>query len=448
MQNNPTKLPGPVHPAAEEPRRLCLLTSVGSTPEPVIECIKQLEPTHVCFFVSPQSREQTLEQEIIPRLKSSKAQDRLSYSHYVETPDPESLEECYRVLRQAVPTLLSGWHINPDELVVDITGGTKVMTASLVIATLRYTPRYYYVGSKSLEARTENQNGWRVRSGDERVIQAANPWQLYAEEELQQMAVLFDSGRFSVARELAEKIARMVHQEQRALYMGVCQAIEAYAAWDLFAYRKATNLMKQSIAKILPYALARDSTSDPIARLGAQLKNHKDLLEKLAGMSCLSKPELHRLQTLDLLANARRRGALEGRYDDAVARLYAALESLARDQLKDKYGIDNGSAAPEQIPESIRMDFVARYSRDGRLSFGLEASYILLAELGDTLGLKYRQRSKELRNVLNARNQSRLAHGAQPVEESTFKNLWQITLEFANVHEQELPEFPRLQTNR
>jgi len=50
----------------------------------------------------------------------------------------EELGPCYRALRAEIPGLLRKWRIEPGEVLVDYTCGTKTMSAALVLAGLEH----------------------------------------------------------------------------------------------------------------------------------------------------------------------------------------------------------------------------------------------------------------------------------------------------------------------
>jgi hypothetical protein len=64
--------------------------------------------------------------------------------------------------------------------------------------------------------------------------------------------------------------------------------------------------------------------------------------------------------------------------------------------------------------------------------------------MGDELGKRYAARESELDKVLNVRNQSRLAHGTDPVRQETFEKMREILMEFAGARAEDLPRFPEL----
>src|SRR5207245_1390146 len=93
----------------------------------------------------------------------------------------------------------------------------------------------------------------------------------------------------------------------------------------------------------------------------------------------------------DLLANARR-CATGRRFDDAVARLYRAVEALAQTRLRMEYGIGDTSHVPlEELPEGLRAA-KAPQAQDGAVWLALQDAYTLLRERGDPLGECFRRR--------------------------------------------------------
>src|SRR5207248_7955145 len=104
---------------------------------------------------------------------------------------------------------------------------------------------------------------------------------------------------------------------------------------------------------------------------------HIDYLRKLVEDNSPSMQHV-----VDLLANARRRKA-EGRIDDAVARLYRAIESLAQVALAQRYQINNTKQVLlERVPEPLHGQWISR-ADEGMVFLGLQDAYALLDGLGD-----------------------------------------------------------------
>jgi len=115
----------------------------------------------------------------------------------------------------------------------------------------------------------------------------------------------------------------------------------------------------------------------------------------------------------DLLNNAERRACQE-RFEDAVGRLYRAMELAAQLALRLGHQLETGSIDLEKLPESLRGHYALRREQLGEsaLKLGLRASYDLLAELRDPMGLCWTDRRQKLLDELNTRNTSLLPMGS------------------------------------
>ena len=312
------------------------------------------------------------------------------------------------------------------------------MSVAAVLATIDHSSQYFYVGSRDPSGRDKDGIGV-VLDGKEYTWFQTNPWEELAVTARKEIALLFNHGRFKDAQERALQLSKVVPEDMRKIYQSLAELIEGYALWDRFEFKEAQIKLSKALNVLRTYLADRD---DP---LRATLNQVEKQLPFLRGL-CEQSEQSMRLDILDMLANAQRRASVAQRYDDAVARLYAALEGLARNRLLTKYAIKSHAVRADQVPESLRDQYICLYGDperpDAYLKIGLQASYRLLAELRDDLGLKYLQHESELDKVLYARNQSRLAHGTEPVKPETYDKLRRILMLFAEASEEDLPVFP------
>jgi CRISPR-associated protein (TIGR02710 family) len=148
----------------------------------------------------------------------------------------------------------------------------------------------------------------------------------------------------------------------------------------------------------------------------------------------------------DLIANADRRAQLEGKYEDAVARLYSALERAAKFRLQRQYRISTEDVTPPQLPEALRAEYEQKYrdAREGTIKLPLLAAYRLLAALGDELGQACMARQEEIVQLLSLRNLSPLGHGENPVGEEGYRRFRGVLMGLLDMTEGALPRFPEL----
>lgn len=172
-----------------------------------------------------------------------------------------------------------------------------------------------------------------------------------------------------------------------------------------------------------------------------QLPKYEERLKRL--QACQPSAEL----VEDLLANAQRR-LEEGRYEDAAARTYRALEAVGQYRLLSQYGLATHQVPLARVPEPLRKEWAKYANREGNLRLPLQQAYQLLEGLGDPLGERFRALrlfSEPGRpSLLDVRDRSICAHGFDPIREDTARKLFSVALELAGLRQDQLLQFPTL----
>ncbi|MDI6697107.1 MAG: TIGR02710 family CRISPR-associated CARF protein [Anaerolineales bacterium] len=416
----------------DRPEVKAMLVNVGGTTAPAIHALNHQKPPFICFFVS-QDSQPAIRSTILPAL-----QYQPEHWDWIKTPAPQNLLDCYRALATGLPPILEKWNVTFEELGVEYTAGTKPMSVAAVLATIDRSYRYFYTGAADPTGRDKGGIGIVIDNKEYLYFQV-NPWEELAISTRREIALLFNHGRFADARERALQLAHHFPEELGKVYEALANLIEGYALWDRFEYKQAQAKIYKALEQLRLFIAGRD---DPLHDTLKSVEQNAEFLRLLNEKD----DRAGKLDALDLLANATRRATNAQRYDDAVARLYALLESLARRQLLQKHNIKANNVRPEQIPENLREDYVRRLTdrknpKSG-LRLGLQDSYYLLAEINDELGQNYLERENEINEILNARNQSRLAHGTEPVRPDVYEKLRKIIMSFADIKEDDLPKFP------
>ena len=409
-----------------------MLVNVGGATSPAVYSLNGSQPPFICFFVSPQSKS-LIKDKILPALTYQP-----EHYDWIETPSPQNLLECYKVLVDELPRILKKWSVDIHDLGVEYTAGTKPMSAAAVMATIDHCSQFFYVGAEDPSGRKDGLGV--VLDGKEYGWFQANPWDVLAVEAKKEIAILFNHGRYADARDRATQLAGVCAVEMRPVYNALSELIDGYALWDRFEYKKAQEVISKSLKTLMPYLAGKN---EPLRLTIEQVEMNLAFLRGINPNTA----EGSRLDFLDLVANAARRAEKAKKFDDAVARLYSALEGLARARLQFKHNIKASYVAVEVIPESLRDEYVQRFAdpqEPGRLKIGLLDSYRLLEALGDDLGKAFAGQQVELNRVLLARNQSRLAHGTQPVSEEVYRRLMEILIAFGGIAPEDLPAFPEM----
>jgi len=399
-----------------------ILLSVGSSLSPLVYTLNEEKPDYVIFFVSRESREKVI--DIIKGLVyKPKAFEQIF------TPSESDLSIAYRSLMKELRRKLFSLNISPSELIVDYTGGTKTMSVAVVLATIDMGCTYSYVGG------TERDKGGMgiVIDGKEKRWYLYNPWDEFAVEERKKINYFFNTARYASAREVIDDLLEKISEREKPYYEAILTMIKGYEMWDMFKHKEAQRFLNKSLNQLKLLCSSKFST-DLIELVNRVEENVKFLNSIKKGNSLI----------IDLISNAQRRAKLEGKYDDATARLYRALEKLAQIELREKYDINTSNVKLNEIPETLRDKYEKYLTANNRLKLPLYASFELLYEKGNEVGKKFFQKEKRIKAILEKRNNSILAHGDIPIDKETYEKLLETVLDFIGIDEKELLHFPEL----
>jgi len=129
--------------------------------------------------------------------------------------------------------------------------------------------------------------------------------------------------------------------------------------------------------------------------------------------------------------NAERR-AVQERYDDAVARLYRAVEMVAQVRLQSEWGIDVSNVQLYLIPHELQEKYKELQNTDGRIQLALRKSYELLVDLDDPVGTVWQDNVNRVLSALNKRNASILAHGTVSLKKRDYEQVREDLVGFIN----------------
>ena len=392
-----------------------LLCTVGGAHQPILKAIESTSPRYVCFFCTdrdpgtgrPGSIVQiTGEGNVIkagfgdaePTLPNIPAQAGLDAERFeARTIPADDLDGAFFTMRAAADDLAG--RFPGARFVADYTGGTKTMTAALVCAVLeRDDVELQLIAGARRDL-------VRVEDGTEQAMSAS--------------------------------VARLRLDRTMAPWLG---------AWRRFAYHEAadglsrirmaaisnTDKARLELARILSQALARWDDFDH----GGALVLIEDQAVRVASRLPALLPALRRLvdeddarhepaRLFDLWLNVERR-ATQGRFDDAVARWYRLMEWTAQWQLRAGLGVDTANFPRDLLPP----DTATVPSHDGKIKIGVwQAWQIVERHLSGPARAFIVEHGPVLRDLLDLRNHSILAHGYRPVGAADWKQVGAWTRE-------------------
>jgi len=375
-------------------RYLVITVGVGQDVAHAISyAVRRNKPDRVYYLVTEESAQKTL-----PEVKRYHEESGFvppeEFVVWLGAEEKDDLGAVFERVKSLIQDIRKEDRSQPD-IVLDFTSGTKIMSAGAVMAAcLGGVASLTYVSGRREEG--------RVASGTERLVeQSLLPYRLEDRERL--LLVLFDRYDFSACLQVLQEIRRESAEKRVRDFVSQWErVIIFYHRWDLFDHQSC----------------------EPKGAIGIPPRN-KGFLGKLRGSES---PQKEFYLLADLINNAQRRRE-EGRFDDAVARLYRAVEFVAQLKLKER-GIDTSDVQLATLPPSLQEKYQKFQDEKGLVRLPLFRSFELLQDLGEPLGKQFFS-DHELRNLLESRNHSILAHGTESVSEAVFQAMFVRVKEYA-----------------
>ena len=375
-------------------RYLVITVGVGQDVAHAISyAVRRNNPDRVYYLVTEESAQKTL-----PEVKRYHEESGFvppeEFFVRLGAEEKDDLGAVFERVKNLIQDIRKEDRSQPD-IVLDFTSGTKIMSAGAVMAAcLGGVASLTYVSGRREEG--------RVASGTERLIeQSLLPYRLEDRERF--LLVLFDRYDFSACLQVLQEIRRESAEKRVRDFVNRWESVVTfYQRWDLFNHQSC----------------------EPKGAIGIPPRN-KGFLGKLrSGES----PQSDFCLLADLINNAQRRRE-EGRFDDAVARLYRAIEFVAQLKLKER-GINASNVELTKLPPALREKYQKFQDEKGLVRLPLFRSFELLQDLEEPLGKQFFS-DHELRDLLQFRNDSILAHGKQSVSETVFQKMFVRVKEYA-----------------
>lgn len=400
-----------------------LVVTVGGSFRPVLVAVQEYEPDFVCFICSTDSAREVdgpgtpcalrRGSEVIGRYPSIVAQAGLAPDQYqIEiVHDPDDPQEAYETARRVIRDCHA--RFPGRTLYVAYTGGTKSMSAGALMAA--FDDGHCMV----VNIRGKRAELSVVQEGTE-TPEVTDVRALYARRRVEIALEAFTRYEYVAAEAvLREAVARDADRDLKALVRDLRQLARGLAAWDRADYDLAATLLNGLEGFLTPahrqlLGKVRDKTR--ILRTVGSRWREPEMI-RVSDVQYLTPEPVY-----DLILNARRR-ASQGRFDDAVGRLYRALELYAQiELLRRDEPVLTANVLPERLPESVRP-WLEQQRHSDRIALGLVAAYDLLAQLAHPAGLVWAERRGAMLAALEARNHSLLAHGFVPVTAEVYASV-------------------------
>jgi len=381
--------------------------------------IQKENPNQVIIFTSDEAKKTTLKslrkqyEETIGR-KFSKI------STIINIKDSDDFNESFYKISRQVDSY------KDCEVIIDYTSGSKAMTmAASIVATQKMKKLIFVDGPK-------NEKGNIIHGKEELKIQ--NLENVQDKVKLDKFKDLFNNNRFEAAHNEVYNL-NMAKNEDKNSEIKILNYLflsKTYAFWDKFNHDLAGKFFKTG------YYQTFGSMKD-------QLKRNNKALNIINDSNNTNLKYLYILASM--INNAKRRCG-ENKFDDAIARLYRALELISQIDLY-RYGLNTSDINPMNIkkisPEAYNFIFPKLISDyQGKCTTrGLDNNYVLIHMLNhyDEVGIYYKENRTKIMRIISHRNNSILAHGLKNKTIKDYKAFEEIVIELALKLDENMVEY-------
>ncbi|MGC9517454.1 MAG: TIGR02710 family CRISPR-associated CARF protein [Methanomicrobiales archaeon] len=353
--------------------------------------IKHNRPDKIVFFGSELSKETV---ESVKKQYMDDLNEGFMENEFIKIENVDEFNHCFNQIKNKIE------EYSDFEVIIDYTSGTKTMTMSAAICSLLYHKDLVLVYGD------RGKNGLVTSQTEE--MKTQNLYLVYDQILFEEVIKLFNHYRFQTAIETLEKTVSL---EDKGPYLTL---IKGYQAWDLFDHQKCKEYL----------------TKPEVKKIG---KIKDNVNQNLWIVGIISDPQQDNKSSYlvaDLINNAVRRGE-EKKYDDAVARLYRTIELIAQCILNDKYNLNTSSINRQQLSDLEKVQMFKNNKQD-KIKIGLQDSYKLLRLRDEAIGEDFIEDNR-MKDLLQKRNNSILAHGLETIPKEIYEELLSKTMEYASM---------------
>ncbi|MDR1820389.1 MAG: TIGR02710 family CRISPR-associated protein [Methanobrevibacter sp.] len=381
----------------------------------LLSSIVNVDPDFTVFFGSDGSKK---------TVDSIKAQYLGKYNKnfenyvFVHLNNINNFSDCFKTIEEKLS------EYSPTDIIkFNYTSGTKTMSVASAICATLYKKELILVNG------TRNDTNIVIGGTEENIQQ--NLFRVYDKLNLEKVKEFFNINMFESAKIFLEKIKIL---DKKDIYSDL---IDYYNHWDKFNHESAVKLYSQDFSNLSPNMNIQIQNNIKVLNIINSKANFKTD-EKENDLRCY-------YILADLLNNADRRAG-EGKYDDAIARLYRSLELIAQIKLKKGYRLITSNIDIEKVKKYCTdAHYINRLNQQknshGKVQSGLKESFNLLNCLGDDLGKEFKKSEKKIGSMLSHRNMSILAHGLEHKNKKEYLEFKSVVLNLAKFLYQDIENF-------
>ena len=450
-----------------------ILVTVGGSVDPVIKSIKEIHPEFVVLVPSQGTLEKACE------VKKTFSDNGMEFN-IITTDREDDLCCSHKAVEKGLCYLNDEKNIPFSNILVEFTGGTKVMSAAAVLAGTPKEVAFSYVGG---DARNKGGVG-TVIPGSEVQRLMMNPWKELKTKQIGLLLEFCKNGQWQAALSIAGQLEDST-VETKKRYTVLKEVLEGLHAWEAFNIKTVLKKLgygnkdpKSNLSDLPKHFGDIPALKDFAEKCRNALNKNLEVLKGMDDLESLKEKQRHsrlspsqeekrkteedRLNrsvekcndpiVLYVLALAQLK-MQRGEYDESVLRTYRSLELFAQRSLKycrnkDKkcYDIENGKVREEQLPSSLKDKWCPPYKNWKTDSSGTKYLEIALAHSWELLAALGHAKAKEVTKeegwheklMVGTRNKNWLIHGSGNASEKEAKAFLEKTCKLLGIKENAL----------
>lgn len=395
-----------------------LFITVGGSPEPVVKAIQSFKPNLIYFIVTDHTNHNRGSIDLVgedeyldfEKKKQPTIPKRLSLKNEQYTKIIVDADDPFDVYEKVSPLVEE--HLQKfDQVHLDCTGGTKPMSVGLAYINSEYpnTNLSFITGQRF--------DLVKVISGMERVKRFSKN-KVFINRQIKNSKTLIGNRDYYGAYQLLWHLTTEFQIEDDNHFDRLYYLSQGFDAWDKFQYERASLY------------ISRYKDDDIIKPYNAILQQLINIEKLVKNWTPETRIPTHNgfILVYDLLYNAERKAAAKY-YDDAVSRVYRALEMYEQFALfTNNPPLNTSDLDVNKLPENIQSDYE---NSDGKkVQLGLQKGYDLLEKLDHPIGKVWASYKKKILDTLKFRNHSYFAHGYNPVTDENYESMKNVVWEF------------------
>lgn len=393
------------------------LIMVISRTDTIERAVEEFEPEMVGAILS---------QDILAPIvkKCTELESRTSFLYRI-VDSPMEISHSFERFEHLLSELESLGYTSQD-VILDVTGGTTPMRFGAALAAMTRGVRMVHqrVPQRFVDGE------WVLDSSRQReIVPMDNPLESTGLLREGQAVELFNRRDYAAAALVFDDVANKVSGVERGhYYRGLLLLSEGYAAWDVADY--GTALGKLRIAREeLGVGFSEAALSEKADGITSRITAHLPFLGKMGRKLSVE-------NVVDMLENAKRRISDQGRYDDGVARLYRCVEMWHQLRLLERHSLTTKGIQWGKVPEEAKEEFLVA---TGFAELPEDLDLMRARTLDRILDGEGLEESNVFWDLLQKRNRSILAHGLEPIGESSAKRFLEYMHTMVDEPEVQIP---------